>query len=233
MDDVVAYPQILSLCSGYGGLDLGVELLYPSARTVCHVEREGYAAAALVGRMVDEGLVEAPVWDDLHTFRGGPWREKVDLITAGYPCQPFSVAGRKRGVADGRHLWPGIERIIGEVEPSVCFFENVPNHLNIGFDEVARSLQGLGFTVAAALVSAEEIGASHKRERLFILAYTKSGQEWLLAEREQPDSAIRRDPQPGDHRAEALAHAPRNDRRSGLEEGNQEGHGGVPACRRP
>ena len=167
---MVIYPRILSLCTGYGGLDLGLELCSPSSQVVCYVEREAYAAANLVARMEEQDLDNGPIWDDVKTFDGKPWRGAVDCVTAGYPCQPFSVAGNKLGTADPRHLWPDITRIIGEVRPQFCFFENVANHLNMGFDTVSRDLQEMGYSVAAALVTAAEVGAPHKRERLFIMA---------------------------------------------------------------
>jgi len=141
---------------------------------VCYVEREAYAAANLVARMEDQTLDYAPIWDDVKTFDGYVWSGVVDCITAGYPCQPFSIAGRKKGSEDPRHLWPDIKRIVGEVQPQFCFLENVSNHLNMGFDTVSRDLQALGYSVAATLVAAEEIGAPHRRERLFILANSKS-----------------------------------------------------------
>ena len=91
-------------------------------------------------------------------------------LTAGYPCQPFSVAGKRRGADDPRHLWPHVARIIGEVEPPFVFLENVAHHLRLGFPEVASGLVGMGYRLAAGLFTAAEVGAPHKRERLFILA---------------------------------------------------------------
>src|SRR5690606_32653406 len=82
----------LSLCSGAGGLDLGLAIAIPGYRAVGHVERGTYAAAILVARMEDAALDQAPVWDDIASFDGRPWRGAVDIVTAGYPCQPFSVA---------------------------------------------------------------------------------------------------------------------------------------------
>lgn len=160
----------LSLCSGAGGLDLGLHIAEPGYRTVGHVERDAYAAAVLVARMADQTLAPAPVWDELTSFDGRPWRGAVDGLLAGYPCQPFSIAGRRRGVADPRHLWPHVARVIGECEPGFVFLENVPNHLNLGYREVRGDLEGLGFRVAEGLFSAAEVGAPHRRERLFVLA---------------------------------------------------------------
>ena len=106
----------LSLCSGAGGLDLGLTIAIPGYRALGHVERETFAAAALVARMEDGSMDQAVVWDDVGTFGGRPWRDAVDIITAGYPCQPFSVAGRRLGSEDRRHLWPHVARIIGVPE---------------------------------------------------------------------------------------------------------------------
>lgn len=162
--------NILSLCSGGAGLDLGVELALGDTRTVCWVEWEAFAIEYLASCMEAECLPQAPIWSDLRTFNGKPWRGVVDCITTGYPCQPFSVAGKRRGKDDPRHLWPHVHRVIGEVEPAIVFLENVSGHLSLGFDQVASDLEGLGYEVAAGLFTAEEVGATHNRERLFILA---------------------------------------------------------------
>ncbi len=184
----------LSLCSGAGGLDLGLAIAIPGYRAVGHVERETYAAATLVARMEDASLDQAVVWDDVGTFDGRPWRGAVDIVTAGYPCQPFSVAGKRRGADDPRHLWPHVARIISEVEPPFVFLENVAHHLRLGFPEVASGLVGMGYRLAAGLFTAAEVGAPHKRERLFILA-VREGDEladparllWHPVEWREPD----------------------------------------------
>ena len=163
--------QILSLCAGFGGLDLGIELAERNARTVCFVEIEAYACETLATRMEENLLAPAPIWTDLRTFDGKPWRGKVDGITAGYPCQPFSVAGKKLGNKDPRHLWPDVFRVVREIEPNFCFFENVAGHLRLGFEQVHDDLQSMGYRVKAGLFTAQEVGAPHRRERLFIMAY--------------------------------------------------------------
>ncbi len=161
----------LSLCAGAGGLDLGLHLALPKYRTVGYVERDAYAAATLVARMEDAALDCAPVWDDVTTFDSEPWRGLVDIIHGGYPCQPFSIAGRKRAHDDPRHLWPHIARIVADIGPGMCFFENVGNHLRLGFEQVHDDLQRMGYRVKTGLFTAAEVGAPHKRERLFIMAY--------------------------------------------------------------
>src|SRR5690606_27083122 len=160
----------LSLCSGAGGLELGLHLACPGYRTVGYVERDAYAAAVLVARMEDTSLDHAPLWDDIASFDGRPWRGAVDVLSAGYPCQPFSVAGKRRGADDPRHLWPHVARIIGECEPPFVFLENVAHHLRLGLPEVAAGLVEMGYRLAAGSFTAAAVGAPHKRERLFILA---------------------------------------------------------------
>ncbi|WP_323780188.1 DNA cytosine methyltransferase [Thalassovita sp.] len=161
----------VSLCAGVGGLDLGLHLAEPGYRTVCYVERNSFAAATLVARMADASLAAAPVWDDLRSFDGRAWRGKVHLLSAGYPCQPFTLSGLRRGEDDPRHLWPQVARIVEEIGPEWCFFENVPGHLTLGLQDVARDLQRMGYRVAACVLSAAEVGGSHTRERLFILGH--------------------------------------------------------------
>jgi DNA (cytosine-5)-methyltransferase 1 len=164
--------NVLDLCSGYGGFSLALKLCGDAFRTVCYVERETHCQALLLARMEEKVLDTAPVWDDVTTFEGRDWRGVVDLVTAGYPCQPFSFAGNRKGTEDHRHLWPHIRRVISEVQPPLVFCENVEGHLNLGFEQVCGDLQDLGYGVEAGLFSAEEVGAPHRRKRLFFLAYS-------------------------------------------------------------
>jgi DNA (cytosine-5)-methyltransferase 1 len=124
--------------------------------------------------MEEGSLDEAPIWSDLRTFNGRRWRGIVDCILGGYPCQPFSIAGKQRGKADPRHLWPAIKELIPAVRPSFCLFENVSNHLRLGFPEVRSDLREMGYLVTAGLFTAEEVSAPHERKRLFILAVEDS-----------------------------------------------------------
>lgn len=163
-------PSALSLCAGIGGLDLGLQLAFNS-RTVCYVEREAFAASLLVARMEDETLDPAPIWDDLKTFDGRPWRGNVDILSAGYPCQPFSCAGKGLGDKDPRHLWPDVARIIDEIQPRVIVLENVQGHVNNGLQEVLETLSELGYDAGWGVYSAAQAGAPHRRNRVFILAY--------------------------------------------------------------
>lgn len=161
----------IALAAGAGGLELGLSLALPQYRTVCWVERDAYAAAALVARMADKSLDTAPVWSDLVTFDGRPWRGKVDILSAGYPCQPFSQSGKRLGEKDPRHLWPHVRRILAETGAPVLFAENVPGHVTLGLETVRRDLLKMGYALEAGIFSAAEVGASHIRKRLFLLAY--------------------------------------------------------------
>lgn len=181
----------LSLCTGLGGLELGLHVAEPGYRTVCYVEREAFAASTLVARMDDQALDQAPLWDDVRSFDGRPWRGKVHILIAGYPCQPFSSSGLRRGREDPRHLWPDIARIIGECGPEWVFCENVEGHLDRGFDEVAEELQDMGYSVKAGLFSAAEVGVAHIRKRLFVLAHAD---DYALRQSSGHPSAERRVP---------------------------------------
>jgi len=162
----------LALFAGYGGLELGAGAAFGGGvRTVCYVERESYAASTLVARMEESSLDQAPIWDDVTTFDGEPWRGVVDLVTAGFPCQPFSAAGKQRGMDDERWLWDDIERILREVQPRWFVGENVPGLVRLGLEAVLRSLASLGYDVVWGAFQAGQMGASHKRERIFILAH--------------------------------------------------------------
>ena len=160
---------IISTCTGMRGLERGIAYWCP-VRAVVHVEIEAFAVENLAQQM-EQGLVApAPIWTDIKTFNGRPFRGKVHGITGGYPCQPFSVAGKRGGGEDPRHLWPYYTRLIDAVRPVWCFFENVYGHLSLGYDVVRGDLYRLGYQVAEGIFSAEEVGAPHLRKRLFILA---------------------------------------------------------------
>ena len=100
--------------------------------------------------------------------------EPVDIITAGYPCQPFSTAGKRKGVQDERHLWPYIKEAISTIRPSFVFLENVRGHFGLGFRDVLTDLASIGYDVRWSLIRASDVGAPHRRERLFIVAYPKN-----------------------------------------------------------
>lgn len=143
-------------------------------RTVAYVEREAFAAGQLVALM-EAGIVHpAPVWSDLCTFDAGRWAGRVDCITAGFPCQPHSVAGKREGTEDARWIWPAIVNIIRDSGAWLVVLENVRGLLSSGgMAPVLADLADLGFDCEYSILSAAEVGASHKRERVFIVGVRK------------------------------------------------------------
>jgi len=166
--------NVLSLCSGIGGLDIGLKIAEPDARVVGWVEGDPSCQEVLLARMADGVLDRAPIYGNVVSFDAGRWRGLVDCVAGGYPCQPFSTAGKRRGAEDERYLWPHVARIVAAVEPEWCFFENVSGHLSDGAPAVVADLAGMGFSVALGFFTAAELGAPHERERLFILAHSDS-----------------------------------------------------------
>jgi len=173
----------LSLCTGYGGIDIGLRRVLPTCRTIAYVEIEAFACANLVAKMEAGELDAAPIWTDLKTCDWEIFRDRVDILSGGYPCQPFSAAGQRKGKEDPRHLWPFIQRAIGLIRPRYCWFENVEGHLTLGFKDVCHDLGELGYELTAGICSAAECGASHQRKRVFILAHRiGAGLEGLLCD---------------------------------------------------
>lgn len=169
----------ISICSGGGGLDLGVELAVPGFRPVAYVEREAFAAAHLVAAMREGLLAEAPVWSDARSFPGRRFRGRVDCVIGGIPCQPHSVAGKRLGRDDERDLWSAFQRILVQTGAWCALIENVQGMVTSGgLERVWRDLRRMGFEIEAGLFSAEEVGASHGRERLFVLAVRKQALEY-------------------------------------------------------
>ena len=162
----------LSLCAGAGGLDLGLMLAEPGFHTRCFVEWDDHPSQAIIAGQRAGYFAPAPIWDDLTSFDARPFAGHLDTVLAGYPCQPFSAAGQRKGADDPRHLWPHVARVIGECQPVWVFLENVGGHVSLGLDTVLRDLWGMGYTPAACLFTAAETGAPHERERVFILAHT-------------------------------------------------------------
>ena len=172
---------VLSLCTGYGGLEPGLHRALGRPLRVVAVEIEAFAAANLVAKAEEGKLAMEALYPDLKTFPAERFSGCFDFILAGYPCQPFSVAGKRKGEADPRHLWPFIRNHIQQIRPLFVFLENVAGHLRLGFDRVVRDLDELGYRVEAELFTAAEVGSSmEKNERLFILAQAKSVNRNLL-----------------------------------------------------
>ena len=154
--------KIGSLCSGYGGLDMALEAYY-QAETVWMCDPDKSSSVVIDKRW------NLPNLGDLKTV---DWAsvEPIDILSAGYPCQPFSQAGQRKGANDSRHLWPNIKEIIGILRPRIVILENVRGHLSLGFKEVLQDLTEVGYDAKWSIVRASDVGAPHRRERLFILA---------------------------------------------------------------
>ncbi|KKL88148.1 hypothetical protein LCGC14_1927650, partial [marine sediment metagenome] len=164
---------VLSLCSGYGGLELGLSRALENPLRVIAVEVEAYALANLVAKAEEGKLAIEALYPDLKTFPAERFSGCFDIITAGYPCQPFSHAGKRQGCKDERYLWPDIREHIRTIRPTMVLLENVAGHVSLGFKEVVYSLQRMGYTVEGGLFTAAEVGAPHRRQRLYVLAHAE------------------------------------------------------------
>jgi site-specific DNA-cytosine methylase len=161
----------LALFAGAGGGVLGGKLL--GWRTVCAVEFEPYARDVLVARQNDGSLEPFPIWDDVCTFDGKPWRGAVDVVSGGFPCQDISCAGTGAGLEGSRSgLWREMARIIGEVRPRYVFVENSPMLTSRGLGVVLGDLAALGFDARWGVLGADDAGAPHRRKRIWIVADT-------------------------------------------------------------
>jgi len=155
----------LALFAGAGGGILGGKLL--GWRTVCAVEWEPYPASVLAARQNDKSLPSFPIWDDVQTFDGKPWRGIVDVVSGGFPCQAYSTAAAGRNTADD--LWSEMRRIVADVAPRYVFAENVSR---IAIDQAANDCEQMGYKTKAIAISAKDLGADHIRERYWLLAYS-------------------------------------------------------------
>lgn len=164
----------LALCSGFGGIERGLESRIDGFKTVCHVEGEAYSVANLIKKMENGEVFSAPIWSNVQTFDGSIWRGKVDIITGGFPCQPHSIAGKLLVEKDSRNLWPDVKRIISEVSPSFLFLENVSNINNTIGSKIVGELAQMGFECAWCVVRASDVGAPHRRARWFLFGVADS-----------------------------------------------------------
>ena len=160
----------LALFAGAGGGILGGKLL--GWRTVCAVERDAYAASVLAQRQNDGSLEPFPIWSDVCSFDGRPWRGIVDIVSGGFPCQDISAQGGGDGLDGERSgLWREFDRIIGEVEPRIVYVENSPMLTIRGLGIVLGDLASRGFDAEWGVLSAADVGAPHLRERIWIVAH--------------------------------------------------------------
>jgi DNA (cytosine-5)-methyltransferase 1 len=234
--------NIISFCTGYGGIELGLRRAGVDVRTVCNVEIEAFVQANLVAKIEEGRMDNAPIYSDLKTFPARIFRGKIHGVIGGYPCQPFSSAGKRKGEKDSRHLWPYIREHVRAIRPVWCFFENVRGHTTMGLWRVLSDLEEDGYRTEWGLFSAEETGAPHQRIRCFILAHREcaGSQGWIYGGQDKKRESVdgysrcggtgahgRRD-------SEQLAHtASREPRQSQARNGGQDIGGGSEDTRWP
>ena len=155
--------KILDLFSGIGGFSLGLEAT-GGFETAAFCDIDPYCRSVL-----KKHWPNVPIFEDIRKLKGTDIGT-VDIITGGYPCQPFSVAGKQKGVEDKRHLWQEYFRLIKECRPTWVIGENVSGHIKLGLDSVIEDLESEGYATRTFSISASSIGANHKRERIWIVA---------------------------------------------------------------
>ena len=182
--DTQANYSHVSLCTGYGGIDLGLRRVLPSCRTILACEVEAYACAVLLSKMEEGQLDACPIWTDIKTLPLAIIPKGIFVLSGGFPCTPFSVAGVRKTDDDPRHLFPYIKNAIRSIQPRWVFLENVEGIISAklrseGWSDpvgtpvllhVLRELERIGYEPAWGIFSAEECGATHVRKRVFILA---------------------------------------------------------------
>lgn len=163
--------RVLDLFSGIGGFSLGLERT-GGFETVAFCEIEEFPR-----RVLAKHWPEVPCFEDVRKLRGQDIDGTVDVICGGYPCQPFSTAGKRRGAEDDRHLWPEFSRLVAELRPTWVIGENVAGHISMGLDSVLSDLEGKGYACRTFVVPACAIDAPHRRDRCWIIGYSDSDSE--------------------------------------------------------
>lgn len=158
--------KVLDLFSGIGGFSLGLDRA--GMETVAFCEIEDYPV-----KVLNKHWPNVPVHRDIRKLDGKQYRDSVDVICGGFPCQPFSVAGKQRGKEDNRHLWPEMLRIIKEVRPAWVIGENVAGFIRMALDDVLLDLEAEGYTTQSFVVPACAVGGIHRRDRVWVLGYSE------------------------------------------------------------
>ena len=159
--------RVLDLFSGIGGFSLGLERT-GGFETVAFCEYEPFPRAVLAKHWPN-----VPCFPDVRTLKGSDIDGPVDVICGGYPCQPFSTAGKRRGKEDDRHLWPEFSRLMAELRPSWVIGENVAGHISMGLDDVLSDLEGQGYAARTFVIPACAVDAPHRRDRVWTVAHAR------------------------------------------------------------
>jgi len=185
--------NVLSLFTGAGGGELAFQHLLTGFRTVGYVEYEPYCQAVIRQRISDGLLDDAPIFSDIKDFISEGWAESykgmVDVVTAGFPCQPFSVAGKRKGKDDSRNLWPETKSVIRMVRPRYAFLENVPGLLASGYmPTIFSDLAEVGYNARWCVLGARDINGPLDGKRVFTLAQANgiNGETWVGALKDRP-----------------------------------------------
>lgn len=232
--------KTIGFCSGYLGIERGLELAGVAVQPLAYCEIEAYVVANLLAKMEAGQLVPVPIWPNAESFPVGGLQGKVDLFTGGFPCQPFSAAGKVGADSDPRHLFPSFKRFIEAVKPGRIFLENVGNIATAKLKSrqwsdplgtpvllhVCRELERLGYCVEAGLFTAEEVGAPHRRERWFIYGElgNPSGVREYGSRLAVPGEPQSKKYEPGDPSGEDVAVSPDNRCRERTREGTRDIH---------
>lgn len=163
----------LALFAGAGGGLLASHIL--GWRTVCAVENDTYCQRVLLARQKDGTLPPFPIWDDIRTFDGKPWKNTVDVVSGGFPCQDVSTAGNRVGIT-GEHtaLWMEMLRVVTEIQPAFVFAENTPELRANGLNTIISSFTEVGYCVRWCLLGSGHIGSPHRRNRIWIVGYANN-----------------------------------------------------------
>ena len=155
--------KVLDLFSGIGGFSLGLERAGMETAAFCEID-------PFCREVLKKHWPDVPIYEDVRKLKGG--EIAADIICGGYPCQPFSLAGKRQGKEDDRHLWPEVARLLSEIRPRWFIGENVAGHISLGLDDVLSDLEGQGYDAQTFIIPACSVKAPHRRDRVWVVAHS-------------------------------------------------------------